>query len=395
MEQRILDLKQLVVDGTVFRSPYDAQRVEAFIPRMGLGNHAANLLELPNGDMLCVWFAGTMEGVSDINVALSRLPFGSRQWEQPVWVSQDPTRSEQNPVLFLTPDGELWLLYTAQEAGEATGEAWNQRASGDAWRQWTAVIRRRISSDLGRTWGPVEVFSETPGSFCRNPLVVLDNGDWLFPMYYSVNAPGHGEDYSVVRISTDRGATWQEYPVPESRGRVHPSVVDLGRGQLVAFFRSRAADRIYRSQSTDYGRTWTIPTQTTLPNNNASIQAHKLSSGAIALVFNKTSARGADPGVTVWPNQRYPVTIALSDDGGLTWPYQRHLDISDGFAGEVNESFNRRCAYPSVVQAEGGALHVAYSYRGRQCIKYVRVTEAWVRDQVDYVYAERRELTTG
>jgi predicted neuraminidase len=257
------------------------------------------------------------------------------------------------------------------------------------------VIRRRISADYGMTWGPVETFAETPGSFCRNPILVLSNGDWLFPMYYSLKAPGHGADHTVMRISEDQGATWQEYAVPESRGRVHGSVVELAAGHLVAFFRSRAADCIYKSRSPDYGRTWSAPERSSLPNNNASIQALKLASGAIALVFNKTSApavvgaAGAgdvDPQRTVWPRQRYPVTVAISEDAGETWPYQRHIDVSDGFAGDDNEALNRRCAYPSIIQTQDGALHIAYSYRDRQCIKYVRVSEAWVRRQVDYIY---------
>jgi predicted neuraminidase len=383
---QVLDLKKLVMDGRVFRSPYDGHRLEAFIPRMGLENHASNMLELPNGDLLCAWFAGTMEGVGDINIALSRLPSDATKWTEPVWVSHDSTRSEQNPVLFLTPDEKVWLLYTAQLAGKATTDAWDQRAGGSAWQQWTAVIRRRVSVDYGMTWGPVETFAETPGSFCRNPVVVLSNGDWLFPMYYSLKAPGHGADHSVMRISEDQGMTWQEYAVPESRGRVHGSVVELEAGHLIAFFRSRAADWIYKSRSTDYGRTWTVPVRSTLPNNNASIQALKLASGAIALIFNKASVGDVDPQGTIWPRQRYPVTIAISEDGGETWPYQRHIDVSDGFAGDANEHLNRRCAYPSMIQTQDGALHVAYSYRDRQCIKYVRVSEAWVRHQVDYIY---------
>ena len=39
-------------------------------------------------------------------------------------------------------------------------------------------------------------------------------------------------------------------------------------------------------------------------------------------------------------------------------------------------------------RGDDGAIHVAYSYRGRQCIKYVRVTEAWIRSEVDWVYRE-------
>ena len=88
----VLDLKAMVVDGRLFRSPSDAKRVEAFIPRAGNENHAANLLELPNGDMLCVWFAGTREGISDVRIALSRLPAGEAQWTKPIPVTAKTTR---------------------------------------------------------------------------------------------------------------------------------------------------------------------------------------------------------------------------------------------------------------------------------------------------------------
>jgi predicted neuraminidase len=64
----------------------------------------------------------------------------------------------------------------------------------------------------------------------------------------------------------------------------------------------------------------------------------------------------------------------------------RHVDPGDNFFGEENERLNRVCAYPCFDRTQDEAIHLAYSYRGRQCIKYVRVTEEWVRDQLDYVY---------
>jgi predicted neuraminidase len=201
-------------------------------------------------------------------------------------------------------------------------------------------------------------------------------------MYYSLKAAGHGDDYTVMRVSKDQGETWAEYPVPQSRGRVHASALEIDPGRLVAFFRSRAADRIYVSRSEDYGRTWTVPERTVLPNNNASIQALKLVSGRIAIVFNRYGA-GDDSGQTIWPRRRYPVTVALSEDGGETWPYMRHLDRGDDFCGQGNEHLNRRCSYPCLLQTRDGAIHIAYSYRGRQCIKYVRFAEDWIRDQHD------------
>ncbi len=384
----MLNLKGMVARGELFVPPEDDGRVEAFIPAMGRENHAANLAEAPNGDLLCTWFAGFSEGAGDVKVAVARLASGSAQWSEPAYASLDVGRSEQNPILFVAPDGDLWLLFTAQETRGCSREEWNRRvaagkAVGDYTMQWTAEIRRRVSRDDGATWGPVETLFGRPGSFCRQPLAILSNGDWLFPMYYSLESAGHGDDYSVVQISSDQGRTWAECPVPGSRGRVQMTVAEMRNGHLVAFFRSRAADCIYASRSADNGRTWTEPTRTVLPNNNASIQALRLQSGRIALIHNHYAAN-ADARATVWPRRRYPVTIAVSEDGGETFPWMRHLDPGDGFSGEQNEHLNRTCAYPCILQARDGLVHMAYSYRDRQCIKYVRVAEDWFIDRLDW-----------
>jgi predicted neuraminidase len=389
---QVMDLKAQVAGGALFHPPDDAGRVDAYIPSLGDEDHAPSLTLLPGGDLLCVWFAGSAEGAGDVSIGMARLPAGASRWDEPRYVTESRDRSEQNPSLFLTPGGELWLLFTSQATRGMPRAEWDRKkAAGEVEglypMQWTSEIRRRVSADDGRTWGPVETFVERPGSFCRHPPLVLGDGSWLHPMYYSLEAGGrHGDDHSVVRISEDHGHGWTEYPIPSSRGRVHPSIVDLGGGELVAFFRSRAADRIYRSRSRDNGRTGTPPERTPLPNNNASIQAAGLPSGRIAMVFNHFSAND-DPDRAVWPTRRYPLTIALSEDEGRTWPYMRHIDPGDGFFGSANEDGNRVCAYPTVVAGPEGEIHVAYSYRGRQCIKYVRVTDDWIRDQVDWVDA--------
>ena len=50
---------------------------EALIPNAPYNScHAADLLELQNGDLLCVWFAGSDEGNADISIVGSRLPAG-------------------------------------------------------------------------------------------------------------------------------------------------------------------------------------------------------------------------------------------------------------------------------------------------------------------------------
>lgn len=64
-------------NGEVRPAVGDASRLDAFLPTENVQNHAANLLPLPNGDLLCVWFSGTQEGMSDISVYSARLLAGS------------------------------------------------------------------------------------------------------------------------------------------------------------------------------------------------------------------------------------------------------------------------------------------------------------------------------
>ena len=113
MSHTIIDLPPVGDDGRLYRDTA-LNFVESLIPNPWNSCHAPDLLELENGDLLCCWFAGSCEGNADVSIAVSRLSEDSSQWETPVIVSDDPTRSEQNPSLFLHPNGEIWLMYTAQ-----------------------------------------------------------------------------------------------------------------------------------------------------------------------------------------------------------------------------------------------------------------------------------------
>jgi len=379
-------------DGIVRPQPQDARVETAMLPSSCPQNHAANLLPLPDGTLMCVWFGGTQEGIADISVWGSRLAPGSHQWSEAVKLSDDASRSEQNPVLFLAPDNVLWLLWTAQLSGN----------------QDTAIVRCRQSQDLGKSWGEITTLLDKPGTFIRQPIVVLDNGNWLLPVFYCRTQPGEkwvgNDDISAVKISQDQGKSWRDVEVPESLGCVHMNITALKNGHLVALFRSRWADNIYISQSLDHGESWSVPEPTDLPNNNSSIQVTTLASGELALVFNHMSAAGAlerraslydeiddgdgrkEPEVTngraaFWGAPRAPMTVAISADGGKSWAWQRNLDEGDGYCMTNNslEKLNREFSYPSIKQGADGALHIAYTYF-RQAIKYVRVSPEWVKE---------------
>ncbi|MGP0223938.1 sialidase family protein [Paenarthrobacter sp. NCHU4564] len=375
----------------------------AYLPAPTVQSHAANLLTLPDGRLGCVWFGGTQEGVPDISIWFSTLEPGSSQWSEPQQLSDDSTRSEQNPILFTNTDGALWLLYTAQKAGN----------------QDTAEVRRRVSTDSGRTWGEVETLfpaNQTGGVFVRQLPVVLPSGRLIIPIFRCITTPGEkwvgNSDDSAVMISDDAGATWTETVLPGSLGCVHMNIQPVADGSLLALFRSRWADSIYESRSTDDGSTWSEPVPTELPNNNSSIQFVALADGRLVLVYNHSragegterrlslydeidddglaeeqgvaepdaSAFAEDDGVkrAFWGTPRSPMTLAISEDSGRTWPIRRNLDVGDGYCLSNNsrDGLNREYSYPSIHQGPDGALNIAYTYF-RQAIKFVRVDPQW------------------
>ncbi|MTH46071.1 sialidase family protein [Intestinirhabdus alba] len=380
-------------DGVLRPLEQDNRVVTAMLPSTCPQNHAANILPLPDGSLMCVWFGGTQEGIADISIWSSRLSAGGDRWSEAVKLSDDPGRSEQNPVLFLAPDNVLWLLWTAQISGN----------------QDTAIVRFRRSDDLGQSWGEIGTLLDKPGTFIRQPIVVVKNGNWLLPVFYCRTRDGEkwvgNDDISAVKISSDCGKTWRDVPVPESLGCVHMNITPLADGTLVALFRSRWADHIWISRSDDGGESWTTPEPTTLPNNNSSIQVTTLQDGRLALVFNFMSAAGAlerraslydeiDDGdgrkeptpvegrSAFWGAPRAPMTVALSADGGKSWPWQRNLDEGDGYCMTNNsrQKLNREFSYPSIKQGADGQLHIAYTYF-RQAIKYVRITPEWIEER--------------
>ncbi|WP_428427471.1 sialidase family protein [Pararhizobium sp.] len=385
-----------LMNGLVGPGGEGGYRFDAFLPSPCVQNHAANLAFLADGTLTCVWFGGTMEGMGDISIYMSRLPAGSAQWSDAEKMSDDPQESEQNPLMFTAPDGNVWLIFTSQTSGNQDG----------------AIVKRRISADGGRTFGPVEILCDSPGTFVRQPIVVNARGDWLLPVFRCIGVPGQrwtgDADTAAVLISRNAGSSWDMVDLPGSIGAVHMNILPRGDGRMVAFFRNRFATQILRSRSDDDGLTWSAPVETALPNNNSSIQAAGLKDGRIAIVYNHSNVLASSdrrlslydeieaeeeaqavPAETVsaadgrpkaiWGVPRAPMSLVFSGDAGETFGVPVHLETGDGYCLTNNskDALNREYSYPSIVEGPDGALHIAYTYY-RRAIKYVR----WSPDTV-------------
>ncbi|TAG15521.1 MAG: glycosyl hydrolase [Rhodobacterales bacterium] len=363
--------------------PQGGGRFDAFLPSPVVQNHAANLHLLPDGTPACVWFGGTMEGMGDISIYMSTLLAAG--WSPARRLSDDPDRSEQNPVLFTAPDGVVWLFHTSQPGG----------------RQDLCEITARLSQDGGKSFGPPGRIGDFRGVFVRQPPRLGPQGEWLLPGFRCVTPP-QGRwtgsiDSAVMLISRDQGATWSASEVPDSLGAVHMNPVAPSQGVMPAFYRDRYAAWVKRSLSTDGGLRWSAPEPTDLPNNNSSVQAIRLADGRIAMVLNPISAAQSDarraslydeieggeeapePAApngpkAIWGVPRAPMTLAISSDGGATFPLRVKLDQSSGHALSNNsaDGVNRELSYPSILQDADGRLHIAYTYH-RRAIRYIRL----------------------
>ena len=368
---------------TLTESPF--RHSMSFIPSTTAQCHASNLLLLDNGDVLCAWFGGSQEGKKDISIYTARLSSRTRQWSDAQQATFDGTRSEQNPVLFKTPSGELWLMYTSQNNGD----------------QDSAIVKQQTSRDEGRTWSsPVVLFSD-PGTFIRQPMIILDGGEWLIPTFKCRTEPGTrwvgNDDISTVRVSHDQGKTWTEREVPNSFGAVHMEVQRLKDGSYLGLFRSRWADNIYIATSPN-ALDWTEPQPTVLPNPNSGICFDVLPSGRILVVYNHSSRAKAveqreglyddvkEEGderqnqkckhqgrQAFWGAPRAPLCLGWSDDDGKTWDH-RVLEEGDGYCMTNNseQKLNRELSYPSMALSPDGMVHIAFTF-WRQKIKYIQI----------------------
>ncbi|MBI1621257.1 sialidase family protein [Aquamicrobium zhengzhouense] len=366
------------------------QRLEAFLPSPMVQNHAAFLETLDDGSVVCLWFGGTLEGKSDISIYASTLAPGAKAWSTYSQLSDDPDRSEQNPVLWKNGNGVWQLLHTAQPSGN----------------QDECILRaRKISFHDGLLSGDEPRVIDLPrGCFIRGRFVRRKDGAWMMPIFRCVSRPGQrwngSHDTAAVGISHDEGATWTLHEVPGSIGSVHMTIVPMDGDHMVAFYRRRQSDFVHRSESLDGGMTWSEPQPTDVPNNNSSINVIRLKDGRLAMICNPASAATSDarrvslydeieegddrPDAIggcnpIWGVPRAPLTLCVSDDTGISWGTRRIVDTSSGacLSNNSEDGRNQELSYPYILEGKDGELHIAYTYF-RRAIKYVRLPAGWI-----------------
>jgi predicted neuraminidase len=165
-----------------------------------------------------------------------------------------------------------------------------------------------------------------------------------------------------VDRSEDGGKTWMESEFLEinrdsiaDEGVIQPALWESEPGKAHMLLRS-SAGVICRSDSEDYGKTWSTVYKTTLPNPNSGIDVTKMADNTLVLIFN--------PDKENW-GSRSPISVAVSNDNGKTWEPVIELE-----RGDEEDEFS----YPSVISF-GDTVAVTYTWK-RERIAFNQLTIA-------------------
>jgi predicted neuraminidase len=402
------------IEARIQNSPAPAAlfRSELLFPPQHLHNHGSCVVEMPHGGLFACWYRGSGErGADDVAVMGARLANGARHWEAPFVLADTPGFPDTNPCLFIDPFDRLWLFHSTILDNHWESALTRYRVSGDYRKPGRAPVWQRadlllckpgpefqatVERDLARLWEPTRR-SASPQEAAKidayltahrakagdklavrlgwmtraHPTLIRTGGlpRLLVPLY------SDGFDFSLIAFTDDWGATWQVSAPIVGPGNVQPSIVQRKDGSLVAFFRDNGPPpkRVMQAESEDGGQKWSSPHDLALPDPGAGLEAIVLKSGRWLLVNNDTE-RG-----------RHSLAVSVSEDEGRTWAFRKHLehDAPGPDAGSY--------AYPSVLQARDGSLHVTYSYTPNKAnaqkqgqgesIKHVQFNEAWLLAQ--------------
>lgn len=303
--------------------------------------HSCSISNLSHntGDRAIVWFGGTREGASDVNIYLASLMDGA--WNKPYVVASPAStmintfkyiKKVGNPVLTLDKGGLLHLLYVTTSIG-----GWS-----------TSQIQHIVSKDKGKTWNQYPTLSISPffniSTLVRSNAVFREDGSFDIPAYSELirkmpellHFSPTGKFVNKIRMTRE--------------GRfLQPSIVPTGPSTAFALERDGTKrKRIHYQATVNKGAQWSSPIALNVPNPGSSVAVTRVSSGHYIMIFNPYS------------EGRSTLALAISSNA-LNW---KTIYI-------IESAANKEFSYPSLF-TNGNMLEVCYS-RNRQGIGYVKL----------------------
>lgn len=325
-------------------------------------NMIPQIARLGDGRLMTVW---TVTGIKDnrgrvVNAFSSD---GGRTWSEPQTLIQDDTHMNVDPNILV--DGSKVFVYctrvnipnridrswTMLTHSEDNGHMWSKPAEVAIPRQYVCgkqhnALRLKdgtyamgISWDI---WAEQAMAARTEGEMNLTSGVLLsrDGLHWTL----------HGAIHAVMEKTTPGSIN----------GLCEPSLIQLKNSVLLMILRSGGPHH-YESRSLDNGLTWSEPSPSALVGHNTPTALWRIE-------------QHPDEILAVWDNSsvnRWPLTTAISADGGRTWSAPRVLAEGSGY----------QVSYPGITQTLDGTLVAVWQQQlasGGRDIRWARFTRSWI-----------------
>ena len=358
--------------------------------------HAASVAALPDGRLFAAWFGGEREGSTDVKVYGAFHEPASDRWSgQMVVASPEQTsrdlghlvRKMGNPVAFMVPSGELWVVYVSVTLG--------------GWA--TSHLNLIRSADLGRSWTPATRLVTSPffnlSTLAKGAPVFFDNGDIGLPVYHEL-AGKFGE----LLILSANGEVRRKLRLDHGSRSLQPVILVKDAQHAIALQRfagETVPPRAWRSETRDAGRSWSAVEATDLANPNSALAALALDDGRLIAVANDTD------------DERLRLSLLVSEDDGRHWRVIHRFEDRQEFLGrdvtaatvrpllaadvatlgagpppealarnaERNLCRGETCSwqydYPYLIRSADGDFHLVYTWN-RSFIRHLRFNRAWL-----------------
>lgn len=337
---------------------------------------AVQIVEAQDGSLLALWMTGgNMEPADDHIAVCSRSTDGGHTWSEPeVLVGED---AENGSGSLFEVDGRLYLI----------SSRW-----GDNYGVWKHV--RKESFDNGRTWVnevPIKLIEGEGLSSSFGNIIRLQNGELIAaintmrkretPLVAGVERLVYAktEEEALAmppRTEDEEHALWMDkylYGMStalvsedltkftplggfENRplGLLEGQIIQLKNGNLAMIVRAEWGGFLWRSDSTDNGRTWCDAYPTDIPNPSTLATLLRLPDGRIALFHNAIGTFGKK-------SSRNVMSVWVSNDEMESWYIK-----SDVIFGGQN-------AYPCPKVLKDGRIVFVFD-KDRRMAKFVEVT---------------------
>ena len=383
--------------------------------------HGSSIVELPNGEFLCVWFQGSGERwADDVVINGARWKPGDSSWSEPFLMADYPDFPDINPVVFLDPADRLWLVWYTVLANQWETAILKYRISEDylssgapkwSWQEsihpkpggktergiqeadpFVKTLEKKIPAYFNYL-DSAEIFGALPSGGYALKKRYMDRGEELLAQAKGKDmiARGYERDASGQRIEKQLG-----YPRFRRMGwQTRNKPLFLSGGRMLLPLYSDGFDFSLIAFTDDGGKTWGYsepifgigPVQPALlQKSDGTLVAYMRDNGPPPqrLMYSISSDRGLTWSLAYdgdIPNPGSAADCVQATDG--TW-LLIHNDTEDGrhslaLSQSINEGKSWKLIghlerfpkggpgahYPAIIQAKDGKLHVSYSFHQR------------------------------